>query len=234
MARTALAERIEQAIEREAGLTVLVEEDNGTIILTGLVDSPRERQAAEDVALTVAPDVRIDNGLEVNEEVPLSVDDYLADVPTAENLPDDVSELDDPSQELEPDFTNEIEGAPAADQDDEMPETFDAPTDPVIRVDESGEAHVLGGFSPSNDDVSVARSALDGRPGDEAIADAVRRELREDAATTHLNLTVIVRDGVVTLRGVVEGIEDAENAEEVAGRIPNVVDVIDETTVPGL
>ncbi len=236
MARTALAERIEQAIEREAGLSILVEEDNGTVILTGLVETPRERQAAEDIALTVAPDARIDNSLEVTAEAPLSVDDYVADVPTVPNLPDDVSELQEPSEEVLPDFTNEPDLVPSADQDDEeSADTLFAPTDPVISVDDEGEAHVLGGFSPTSDEsVAVTSSTLDNQPGDEAIADAVRRELREDASTTHLNLAVLVRDGVVTLRGVVEGIEDSENAEDVAGRVPGVVEVIDETTVPNL
>jgi hypothetical protein len=42
---------------------------------------------------------------------------------------------------------------------------------------------------------------LDGRPGDEAIADAVRRELREDATTTSLEAEVLVHAGGVHLRG---------------------------------
>ena len=74
MSRTALAERIEREIERQAGLSVVVEEDGGTIVLTGVVDSPRARQAAEDVAIAVAPAARVDNGLDVSAVAPLSTD----------------------------------------------------------------------------------------------------------------------------------------------------------------
>lgn len=103
------------------------------------------------------------------------------------------------------------------------------PTDPVIRTNARGDAEVLGGFSASSlDDVSVERSS-DGTLGDEAIADAIRRELREDAATTDLEVDVRVRGGVAKLRGVVEGPEDADNAMEVAARVPGVADVVDRT-----
>ena len=73
-----------------------------------------------------------------------------------------------------------------------------------------------------------------GRPGDEAIADAIRRELREDALTTDLTIRVTVRDGVAHLRGSVPSLDDAESAEEVAGRVPGVREVIEELDVAGL
>jgi osmotically-inducible protein OsmY len=82
--------------------------------------------------------------------------------------------------------------------------------------------------------LEVERSALDGRYGDEAIRDAVLRELREDAATTALVLDVQVHKGVVRIRGLVPDLVDAENAEEVASRLPGVVEVIDETKVEGM
>ena len=43
-----------------------------------------------------------------------------------------------------------------------------------------------------------------------------------------------MRQGVVHLRGVVASITDAEVAEEVAGRVPNVDEVIEELEVAGL
>jgi osmotically-inducible protein OsmY len=77
----------------------------------------------------------------------------------------------------------------------------------------------------------VERSASDAQLGDEAIEDAVRRELIEDASTTALNIHVRVTGGVVHLSGGVEGLEDAENAESVASRVPGVREVVDETDV---
>ena len=59
----------------------------------------------------------------------------------------------------------------------------------------------------------------------------MRRELLEDAATTDLRVEVEVRDGVVRLRGTVQDVVDAENAEEVAARVPGVDEVLEELRV---
>jgi osmotically-inducible protein OsmY len=75
------------------------------------------------------------------------------------------------------------------------------------------------------------RSAEDEQPGDEALADAVRRQLREDALTTDLPIDVGVEEGIVHLYGTVEELEDAENAEEIASRVPGVIEVIDELEI---
>jgi osmotically-inducible protein OsmY len=238
MDRRARAQRIEQEIKRQAGLSVVVEEDGGNIVLTGMVDSPQARQAAEDIVHAVVPDARIDNGLDVPDTAPLSTEGFDADLPSAIALPDEPGDILslDPSAEDMPDFTNEVEVTPAADPDQESDvEAFFAPTDPVITADDAGNVHIRNGFAPTSDtDVTVLPSASDGQLGDEAIADAVRRELREDASTTELLLEVSVLDGSVTLWGVVQGIEDSENAEAVAGRVPGVVEVIDQTVVPGI
>jgi osmotically-inducible protein OsmY len=107
---------------------------------------------------------------------------------------------------------------------------YTPPDDPVITTDAHGRAQVLGGFGEV-DDVPVERSAMDGRPGDEALADAIRRELREDAATTDLEIFVAVREGVAHLRGRVADMDDAENAEAVAARVPGVREVVEELEV---
>jgi osmotically-inducible protein OsmY len=60
---------------------------------------------------------------------------------------------------------------------------------------------------------------------------AVVRELREDAATTDLMITVSAANGYVRLRGSVPTIDDADNAQEVAARVPGVVEVIDDLDV---
>ena len=58
--------------------------------------------------------------------------------------------------------------------------------------------------------MEVEPSSLDDRVGDEALADAVRRELRQDAATAQLDISVTVQGGVAFLCGLVPGIEDVE------------------------
>lgn len=72
---------------------------------------------------------------------------------------------------------------------------------------------------------------MTGGSPDLALEDAVRRELREDAATTDLELEVEVRDGVAYLRGTVQDLVDSDNAAAVASRIPGVVDVVDELRI---
>ena len=113
---------------------------------------------------------------------------------------------------------------------DEGEIVFVPPTDPVVTVNRHGQPEVLGGFQETSmDETGTPRSTSDGQFGDEAIADAVRRELREDAATTDLDLIAYVRRGVVHLRGKVATVQDAESAEEVASRVEGVREVVDET-----
>lgn len=120
---------------------------------------------------------------------------------------------------------------PAEEEEDDR-ETYFPPTDPVITTDERGDPKMLGGFSETSmDDAPVARSASDGQRGDEAIADAIRRELREDAMTTGLDVDVEVREGVATISGTVSDLVDADSAEEVAGRVPEVLEVVDRTEI---
>ena len=117
---------------------------------------------------------------------------------------------------------------PVADGD----EVYVPPTDPVITSDARGNIEVLGGFSETSDDqVAPMPSASDGKLGDEAIEDAVRAALRRDAATTSLEIEVLVRDGVAHLRGRVADLDDADNAEDVASRVPGVREVKEELDV---
>ncbi len=117
---------------------------------------------------------------------------------------------------------------PVADGD----EAYVPPTDPVITNDGPGGVGVLGGFAVSaSESVAPARSASDGRIGDEAIADAVRAALKLDATTTDLDIRVLVSQGIVRLRGTVADLDDAENAEAVARRVEGIVDVVEEITV---
>lgn len=168
-------------------------------------------------------------------------------------LPRDTDELDDPTllrdipgddagltdQPLDTNALNVAnDSIYGADESPEPDPAYFAPTDPVIggdTGDEAGNVEVLGGFEPTSlDDETVDPSAEDNRPGDEALADAVRRELRRDASTTDLRIHVQVVNGVAHLRGTVPSLEDAENAEAVASDVPGVIEVDEELDVQGL
>jgi osmotically-inducible protein OsmY len=228
----------------EAGLQVTVERSEGTLLLTGVVDTEEAREAAVDIVAQAMPDARIDNQIGVESVLPTDVDDFVSDEPTAE-LADSIDDIRDRGAELEPDFTDrpglddptEAAGADSSGPDDpaESGEVYTPPVDPVIAADAHGQVRVLGGFEiDSMDDAPVERSALDSLPGDEALADAIRRELSEDSATTDLNVVVAVRRGVVHLRGQVADMDDADNAEAVAARVPGVREVVEELEVVGL
>ena len=240
-----LETRIERALEARAGVNAIVDIKDSEITLSGTVDTAEARLAAADVVAELAPRLRLTNDLEVEAVLPAEPAGLYggsgpdagpaegAAGPPAESL----EALAAREGEIDPDFTDQqlstsgLESA-GVDRYEEEDSVFFPPTDPVITTDARGDARVLGGFSAtSEDDVSVERSASDGEYGDEAIADAVRRELLEDAATTDLTIDVEVREGVVSLRGSVQSVTDAENAEEVAGRVPGVEEVLEELRV---
>jgi osmotically-inducible protein OsmY len=233
-----LTRRIEAQLA-EAGLQVAVESSEGSLILSGIVESEESREAAADIVAQVAPDARIDNQLDVQSVLPTDIDDFAGDEPTAEMA----ETRADVAAEIEPDFTDQpglfdpIEAAGADSSGPEDPaetgEVYTPPTDPVVTTDAHGTARVLNGFD-SGEDLSVEPSAMDARPGDEALADAVRRELAEDAATTDLEIVVAVRQGVAHLRGRVSDLDDADNAESVAARVPGIREVVEELEVANL
>jgi osmotically-inducible protein OsmY len=239
----ALARRLEQQLA-EAGLQVMVEASDGTLLLTGIVATEESRQAATDIVTQAAPEARIDNQIDVETVLPTDVDDFVSDEPTAE-LADSASEIRAEGGELDPDFTDrpglsnpvEASGADSSGPDDpaDTGEVYTPPIDPVITTDVRGQTRVLGGFElDSDEDIEVEPSAEDGAPGDEALADAIRRELSEDATTTDLTIFVVVRNGVAHLRGQVPDLDDADNAEAVAARVPGVREVVEELEVAGL
>lgn len=240
----ALTRRLERLLA-QSGLQVVVEASDGGLVLSGMVDSEESRQAALDIVTQAAPpDTRVDDELEIVAVLPTDVDDFASDTPTAE-LADSADELVADGGELEPDFMDrpgftdplQAAGASSSEEEDmaESGEVYTPPIDPVIREDARGDAQVLGGFGlAADDDLSVERSAEDRSPGDEALADAIRRELAEDSATTDLNIIVAVRNGIAHLRGQVADLDDADNAESVAARVPGVRDVVEELDVASL
>jgi osmotically-inducible protein OsmY len=237
---SALSRRVEAQLA-QAGLQVAVDMSDGVLVLNGFVDSEESRQAATDIASQIAPDTRIDNQLEVESILPTDIDAFQGDDPTAE-MAETSASIRAAGGDIDPDFMDRpglsdpllASGADTFGPDDpgSTGEVYTPPVDPVVRTDAHGAAHVLGGFSiDSAEDVEVEPSTMDDRPGDEALADAVRRELAEDSATSDLNIVVAVRSGVAHLRGQVPDLDDADNAESVAARVPGVREVVEELEV---
>jgi osmotically-inducible protein OsmY len=262
VARGALAARIERELERTADIHVLAEEDGDKVVLSGLVDTPELRATAERLASALARGKRIDNNIEITATLPErepvtaansperriggveppssgSADEAEArDVPPAGGIAESIADVDTPNVGLAPDFTDQpltTDYDLVAEDADDGDQVYFPPTDPVVKPAAGGNLQVLGGFSPTSmDTVEVAPSALDDVPGDEALADAVRRELLEDASTTDLPIEVEVRRRVARLRGRVTDVEDVENAEAVAARVPGLLEVVEELEVARL
>jgi osmotically-inducible protein OsmY len=232
-----LTARLEEQLA-EAGLQVTVESSEGSLVLSGVVDTEEARQAASDIVAQTAPTARIDNQIDVETVLPTDMDDFAGGEPSAE-MAESSGDIRAGGGEIDPDFTDQPElrdplaaAGPGSSEDDEVEsgdEVYTPPIDPVVSTDAHGRAHVLGGFG-SEEDVAVDSSS-DGQPGDEALADAVRRELAEDSATADLSIFVAVRNGIAHLRGQVPDLDDADNAEEVAARVPGIREVVEELDV---
>jgi osmotically-inducible protein OsmY len=234
----------------QSGIPVDVDVDHGVARLTGMVDSQRDYQAAIDLIASLDGIVEIEDEIEVMTTAPDSAFDD-------ESVEEGFEYVENPSwseradvggvagvAELDPDFTDDI-GAGARDFQEaaEEAEPYFPPTDPVVRPSEDGQdLEVTGGFQDTSMDELADEPGLDrpedAPPGaaatardDETIREDVLRELREDAATADLDLPVEVYRGVVVLRGNVPSLDDAINAEEVAGRVPGVLEVQDEMTI---
>lgn len=246
MGKESLSARIARQVAEQVGVEVLVEEHDGVITLTGWAEREELRRAAQEIAARLAPGRRIENEITTPALLPPDVQEFLMGHSSGELAvslaaieaeqgaadlelydPDLFSPV--PSEDLplltEPEPPTDL---PLAESDD----VYFPPTDPVVGLDIHGRVEVVGGFSPTAmEAVEVEPSSEDPLPGDEALADAIRRELRADALTTALNLEVRVRQGVVYLRGKVPGPEDADYAAEVASRVPGVAEVVDQTVV---
>jgi len=233
----ALAARIKRQLQQQMHFdgAVAIGKD-GAVYLSGHVPSRRERQQALRVVHELSGGAPVQDDLFVERDLPddrdpFAVDD-LAEEPEAETVIGTLS----PEAELGPDFTSQpldtddlnVVGALDDEPDAEPDPVYFPPTDPVITEGPHGELEVAGGFeATSMDSEDVAPSVEDNRPGDEALVEAIQRELREDAATTDLRIHVVVTNGIARLYGHVPDLTDAENAEEVAGRVPGVREVID-------
>jgi hypothetical protein len=106
---------------------------------------------------------------------------------------------------------------------------FDPPVDPpIVPLGDDGAEVPEDADDDEDDDLGATK---DGPLTDDDISIRVRRLLRGDAATSMLRIAVSTEDGVVTLRGAVQTLDDTDNAAEVASRVEGVVEVIDELDV---
>jgi hypothetical protein len=133
--------------------------------------------------------------------------------------------------ELEGDFMSEVDDSSVTEDSEEV---YFPPVDPPARagVTNSREG-LVAGFEPDSMESMDVDPSASGGPGDEALADAIRRELREDSATADLAVHVHVVEGVAYLHGQVADLDDVENAEDVAGRIPGVREVVEKLEIRG-
>ena len=233
---------LEHELAQQAGVYAAVEETATEVVLSGLINSEEQRQAAIDIVSSLAPLKRIVDNLEVVDIMPEAFGSTPVSNGPAGGFDGDTSEADE-SESLEAgDFSDQVirhdtmgAAGPSGFTDDEDisegDDVYVPPTDPVLTPD----GQILGGFEFSSDEsASVETSTTGDRLSDGSIAEAIRRELREDAATTYLEIHVSVEDGVAELRGTVTSLDDAENAEAVALRVPGVIDVKENLEVSNL
>ena len=234
-----LAQHIQEHLRDTFGDDITVGADESAMYLSGRVQSAGERDMAEAVARKLAPGMGVENDLVVERLLPEDRIETRSPDLGEGALYEHVTGPEENVGAINPQFTGQpLETNPAVGSDvkDNPPvepdPTYFPATDPVVTTDRADDRHILGGFAPgSMEGMEVARSAEDNRPGDEALADAVREALALDAATATLRLDVAVERGVAHLRGTVPDLVDAENAESVASEVPGVQSVVDETTV---
>ena len=245
----ALATRIDQLLQAEAGIYVAVRVTNGVAHLDGMVESAEQRDAATDLAAAVEGIVRVENDLDVEEfGLPggAAPSDEMVRGDTSYQMLEGDREADpEPLQEeAEIDFNEPVPKIGADMTSDTMIAVEEGipyipPTDPVVRPtrDDQDITPAVGFGTTSMDEYpdTLGTTALgDAPPGDEDIRQQVVEALRTDAATADLTINVHVHNGIVRLRGRVPTLNDAEAAEEVAGRIPEVREVVEELDVAAL
>lgn len=224
---TTLTAEVAEALQK-IGIEAIVTVHGRTVRLEGVVEATGLRQAAADIVTALDPAIVVDNELEVIPILP--VPDELEGDADVDPMTAMLRIVDEETAEDDRESRQSTSGADEAwGEDPGTAAPYFPPTDPVIRTSH-GDVDLLGGFAETSlDEIGDgfsgrSQSARRGR-GDEEIADDVRQELAEDAATTDLRIRVRVTNGIVHLRGLVPTIDDAESAEEVARRVHGVVDV---------
>jgi len=244
-----LAVAVDRRLQDEAGIYAAVRVGGGIAYLDGIVDSAAQRDAASDLAVGVAGIARVQNDLDIEEvgmpgEAGALDSSVYADI-SYQMLDSERTLNPDPMREPgEPDFNDpiaEVGGDMTTNSmiaaEEGIP--YMPPTDPVVRPsNDAQELAIVTGFGQTSSDEfpdTLATTAFGDAPaGDEDIRQQVVEALGSDAATIDLVIDVIVRNGVVHLRGRVQTLDDAESAEEVAGRVPTVREVVEELEVAAL
>jgi osmotically-inducible protein OsmY len=245
----AMAVQIDQLLRDEAGIYAAVRVGGGAAYLDGLVESAEQRDAATDLALGVAGIDRVQNDLEIEEfgqpGDPTRGDGQIhADVSYQMLEGEQVAGANPFGEPTESDYNDpiplvgsDVTSSTMIAAEEGIP--YVPPTDPVIRPSRDEQTiAIVGGFGTAADDefpdLQATTATGDAPPGDEDLREEVIAALRADAATTDLIIAVSVSNGTVRLRGEVPSLDDAEFAEEVAGRVPGIREVIEELSVTAL
>ncbi|HEX9017025.1 MAG TPA: BON domain-containing protein [Chloroflexota bacterium] len=188
--------------------------DHGMVLLEGQVSSD-ERSGQIEEAVRRLPGV-------VHVENDLAVQGFFADVENEVEGIDLTGDFAAPAGSDDP-----LESVSEADP-------YFAPTDPVVSPSRDGEdLRMVNGFAGSADEPAAGANSMLPR-GDAEIEADITNALRRDAATSDLEIRVEVENGVATLRGLVQSLEDAEAAEAVASTVPGVEEVNEEIRVEGM
>lgn len=229
----------------QVGLPLAIDVRDGNVRITGAVSSNEDYQAALDLVSSIEGIIGVQDEIEITTVAP---DQAFDDSSSAQGFDFTETPATDDLEgfEYEADLSEDV-GAGTSDYQKsvEEAEPYFPPTDPVVEPsNDEQELDITGGVQDTSMDELAAEPELDaireepatppaGRRDDETVREDVSRELREDAATADLDLEVGVINGTVILRGRVTDLDDSYNAEEVARRVPGVLDVTDETTLEG-
>lgn len=104
---------------------------------------------------------------------------------------------------------------------------------PILPSERLRDADIGIGFATSADDAPLEVEDVPERfdSSDYEIAQRVAEALRLHSATSDLNIKVQVQDGVVTLRGHVDTLQDIAAAEDIASEVDGVVEVREQLTL---
>lgn len=222
--------RVESALASLAYLPIDVTVDDNIVYLSGTVRSGEEKELAARLARQVKGVRSVVDKLTIGEVAPVNLEregEPYRDAGLQEVNLDQVGTGED----VEPDFVDSIGTTDVMESTSEN-EPFFPPTDPVVvpTAREKEGIKVIGGFAPTADD---NLSEPLGHPPkiyqtDDELAEDVQLALLRDASTSNLDIRVLVRNGIVYLRGRVQSLEDVEQAEAVASSVPGVVEVREE------
>lgn len=107
-------------------------------------------------------------------------------------------------------------------------EPYMPPTDPPVLPGGTEGIHTETGFGISPDEEAERDAPF---RNDADLEEEATLILRGDSLTSRFNLAATAEDGVVTIRGRVTDLDDAEHALSVVGEIRGIVDVVDEMTI---